>query len=57
MLDIGFGNGALFYVLYKNGLKVIVIGMAEKIVEKSKEKLKIQTLKFIKWIPIRVFHF
>lgn len=40
VLDIGCGTGALCYVLYKNGLKVAGVDVAEKMVEKSKEKLK-----------------
>ena len=40
VLDIGCGTGALSYVLYKKGLKVTGIDIAEKMVEKSKEKLQ-----------------
>lgn len=40
VLDIGCGTGALSYVLYEKGLKVTGIDIAEKMVEKSKEKLQ-----------------
>lgn len=57
VLDIGCGTGALSYVLYKNGLKVIGIDIAEKMVEKSKEKLKNTDVKIYKVDPNKNFPF
>lgn len=51
ILDIGCGTGALCYVLYKNGLKVIGVDAAEKMVEKSRENLKGTNIKILKVDP------
>lgn len=51
ILDIGCGTGALCYVLYKNGLKVIGVDAAEKMVEKSRENLKGKNIKILKVDP------
>ncbi len=51
VLDIGCGTGALCYVLYRNGLKVTGVDVAEKMVEKSREKLKGKDIKVIKIDP------
>lgn len=57
VLDIGCGTGALSYVLYKNGLKVTGIDVAEKMVEKSKEKLKNTDVEIFKVDPNKEFPF
>lgn len=51
VLDIGCGTGALCYVLYKNGLKVTGVDVAEKMVDKSKEKLRGTSVKLLKINP------
>lgn len=51
VLDIGCGTGALCYVLYKNGLKVTGVDLAEKMVEKSRENLKGTNIKILKVDP------
>lgn len=40
VLDIGCGTGALCYVLYKNGLKVTGIDLAEEMVRQAEKRLK-----------------
>lgn len=57
VLDIGCGTGALAYVLYKKGLRVTGIDIAEKMVEKSKEKLKDTDVKIYKVDPEKNFPF
>lgn len=51
VLDIGCGTGALCYVLYKNGLQVTGIDVAEKMVSKSREKLRGTKVKIFKVNP------
>lgn len=51
VLDIGCGTGALCYVLYKNGLKVTGVDVAEKMVVKSREKLQGKNIKILKINP------
>ncbi len=51
VLDIGCGTGALCYVLYKNGLKVTGVDVAEKMVEKSRGKLRDTSVKILKINP------
>lgn len=51
VLDIGCGTGALCYVLYKNGLKVTGVDAAEKMVEKSREKLSGTNIEILKINP------
>ena len=57
VLDIGCGTGALSYVLYKNGLGVTGIDVAEKMVEKSKEKLRDTDVEIFKVDPNKEFPF
>lgn len=45
VLDIGCGTGALCYVLYKKGLKVTGVDVAQKMVDKSKDKLRATNIK------------
>lgn len=57
VLDIGCGTGALSYVLYKKGLKVTGVDVAEKMVEKFKEKLKNTDVEIYKVDPSKEFPF
>lgn len=57
VLDIGCGTGALPYVLYKNGLKVTGIDVAEKMIKKSKDKLKDTDVEIYKVDPGKPFPF
>lgn len=57
VLDIGCGTGALSYVLYKKGLKVTGVDIAEKMVEKSKAKLENTDVEIHKVDPNENFPF
>lgn len=57
VLDIGCGTGALCYVLYENKLKVTGIDVADKMINKSKEKLAKTDVKILKVKPNEKFPF
>lgn len=57
VLDLGCGTGALCYTLYEKGLKVTGVDISEKMVEKSREKLKDTEIEIYKVDPQKPFPF
>ncbi len=57
VLDIGCGTGALCYVLYKKGLSVTGVDVAEEMIKRAESKLKDTNVTLYKVDPDKVLPF